>query len=87
MNANYTEQQLAEGYNACTYMASYYAEHHTMPPNFLDFMELPLQVADPRTGTTRVVLIGKLTPQDMQDWATSEEAATRDRYLTELEGL
>lgn len=83
---NHTTAQLREGHEAWLFIAHHQADHGTLPPNLDELMGLPLEVKEPRTGDTRVVLIGKLTPKDVQDWTENYEIEMTAQYLAETHG-
>lgn len=86
MNTTHTGDQLAQGREAWLYMARYQSQHGALPPNWSDFLDLPLEVKNPETEEIHITLIRNLTAADIQHWAQNYEIEITAQYLADIQG-
>ena len=70
----YSTDQLEKGQEAFEQILISIAKHDTIPSNFHELSELPVEIQDPdRVDVTYIKKIGELTAQDLRAYVRSEE--------------
>lgn len=70
---NFTPEQIKQGEESAMYLFRFFHQTGIMPPNFTDFMELPIGIPD-ETGTVHYKPLGSLTADDLDAWANAHSA-------------
>lgn len=55
-------------------MCRYYAEHDALPDYWTMYVHLPVLLLNPEDNTYRVVRIGDMTPEDIEQWGDNHES-------------
>ena len=69
----YSTEQLEKGQKAFEQILISIAKHDTIPSNFHELSELPVEIQDPDRAGVIIKKIGELTAQDFRAYVRSEE--------------
>lgn len=70
---NFTPEQIKQGEESAVYLFRFFHQTGFVPPNFADFMELPVGIPD-ETGAVHYKLFGDLTADDLDALADAHSA-------------
>lgn len=70
---NFTPEQIKQGEESFEYVCGFFHQTGILPPNFRDFMELPVGIPD-EAGAVHYKPFGSLTADDLDAWADAHSA-------------